>query len=161
MTIQSGDPIPKAVFTVMTPDGPELRTTDQIFGGRKVVLFGVPGAFTPLCDKQHLPGFLNNAAEFKARGIDDIMVTGINDIFVMDAWAKSTGSDRQITFLADGNGDFARALGLTLDLTQRGLGIRSQRYAMIVDDGVVRSLNVETAPGKVDTSSAEALLKQL
>ncbi|MCI0599868.1 MAG: peroxiredoxin [Beijerinckiaceae bacterium] len=161
MTIQSGDPIPKAAFTIMTPDGPELRTSEHIFSGRKVVLFGVPGAFTPLCDKQHLPGFLDNADEFKARGIDEIVVTGVNDIFVMDAWAKSTGADGKITFLADGNGDFARSLGLTIDLTARGLGIRSQRYAMIVDDGVVRRLNVETAPGKVETSSAETLLKKL
>ncbi|MCI0465726.1 MAG: peroxiredoxin [Beijerinckiaceae bacterium] len=161
MTIQSGDRIPKAAFTIMTPDGPELRTSDQIFKGRKVVLFGVPGAFTPLCDKQHLPGFLDNAGAFKARGIDDVAVTGVNDIFVMDAWAKSTGAVGKITFLADGNGDFARALGLTLDLTARGLGIRSQRYAMIVDDGVVQKLNLETSPGKVETSSAQALLNQL
>ncbi|MDQ6703453.1 MAG: peroxiredoxin [Pseudomonadota bacterium] len=161
MAVQSGDPIPDATFTVMTPDGPQLRTTDQIFKGRKVVLFGVAGAFTPVCDKHHLPGFLDNLDEFKARGIDDIAVTSVNDVFVMDAWAKSTGADRKIAFLADGNGDFARALGLSLDLTARGLGIRSQRYAMIVDNGVVRKLNVEAAPGKVETSSAEALLKQL
>ena len=161
MTVQNGDPLPKANFTVMTQDGPEARTTDQIFQGRKVVLFGVPGAFTPLCDKQHLPGFLADTDEFRARGIDAIAVTSVNDVFVMDAWAKSAGAEDEIIFLADGNGDFARALGLTLDLTTRGLGIRSQRYAMLVDNGVVRKFNVETAASKVETSSAEALLKQL
>lgn len=161
MTIQSGDPIPNATFTVMTPDGPQLRTTDQIFKDHKVVLFGVAGAFTPVCDKHHLPGFLDNLDHFKAQGVDEIAVTGVNDVFVMDAWAKSAGANGKITFLADGNGDFARALGLSLDLTARGLGIRSQRYAMIVDNGVVRKLNVEAAPGKVEASSAETLLAQL
>ncbi len=161
MAVQSGDPLPKANFTVMTGDGPEVRTTDQIFQGRKVVLFGVPGAFTPLCDQSHLPGFLAHSDEFRARGFDTIAVTAVNDVFVMDAWAKHAGAEGKIIFLADGNGDFARALGLTLDLTPRGLGIRSQRYAMIVDDGVIRKINVETASGKVEFSSAETLLKQL
>jgi peroxiredoxin len=114
-----------------------------------------------LCDKDHLPGFLGNVDEFKARGVDAIAVTGVNDVFVMDAWAKHAGAEGKIIFLADGNGDFARALGLTFDLTARGLGMRSQRYAMIVDNGIVRKLNVETAPGKVDTSSAETLLIHL
>jgi glutaredoxin/glutathione-dependent peroxiredoxin len=108
-----------------------------------------------------LPGFLDNLDQFKAQGVDEIAVTGVNDVFVMEAWAKSAGADGMISFLADGNGDFARALGLSLDLTARGLGIRSQRYAMIVDNGVVRKLNVEAAPGKVETSSAETLLNQL
>ncbi len=161
MAIQSGDLIPDATFTVMAPDGPQLRTADQIFKGRKVVIFGVAGAFTPVCDKHHLPGFLDNLDQFKAQGVDEIAVTAVNDVFVMEAWAKSAGADGRISFLADGNGDFARALGLSLDLTARGLGIRSQRYAMFVDNGVVRKLNVEAAPGKVETSSAEALLKQL
>jgi peroxiredoxin len=140
---------------------PTTGTTDQIFKGRKVVLFGVAGAFTPVCGKHHLPGFLENLDQFKAQGVDEIAVTGVSDIFVMEAWAKSAGADGKISFLADGNGDFARALGLSLDLTARGLGIRSQRYAMIVDNGVVRKLNLEAAPGKVETSSAETLLKQL
>jgi glutaredoxin/glutathione-dependent peroxiredoxin len=161
MAIQSGDQIPDATFTVMTPDGPQLRTADQIFKARRVVLFGVAGAFTPLCDKHHLPGFLDNLDQFKAHGVDEIAVTSVNDVFVMDAWAKSAGANGKITFLADGNGDFARALGLSLDLTARGLGIRSQRYAMIVDDGVVRKLNVEDSPGKVEASSAEALFEDL
>jgi peroxiredoxin len=121
----------------------------------------VAGAFTPVCDKIHLPGFLGNAEAFKVRGIDEIAVTSVNDVFVMDAWAKSTGGAGKITFLADGNGDFARALGLSLDLTSRGLGIRSQRYAMIVDDGAVRKLNVEDVPGQAELSGAEALLKDL
>ncbi len=161
MAIQIGDPIPNATFTVMAPDGPQLRTTDQIFKGRKVVLFGVAGAFTPVCDKHHLRGFLDNLDQLKAQGVGEIAVTGVNDVFVMEAWAKSAGADGKITFLADGNGDFARALGLSFDLTARGLGIRSQRYAMVVDNGVVRKLNVETAPGNLEKSSAEALLKQL
>lgn len=161
MTIQNGDPLPEANFTVMTGDGPQVRTTNEIFKGRKVVLFGVPGAFTPLCDKSHLPGFLSHTEDFKANGIDAIAVTSVNDVFVMDAWAKHAGAEGKIIFLADGNGDFARALGLTLDLTARGLGVRSQRYAMLVDDAVVRKFNIETVPGKVETSSAEALLKQL
>jgi peroxiredoxin len=109
MAIQSGDPIPEATFTVMMADGPQLRTTDQIFKGRKVVLFGVGGAFTPVCDKHHLPGFLDNLDQFKAQGVDEIAVTGVNDVFVMEAWAKSAGANGKITFLADGNGDFARA----------------------------------------------------
>jgi peroxiredoxin len=113
MTVKNGDPLPKANFTVMTQDGPEARTTDQIFQGRKVVLFGVPGAFTPLCDKQHLPGFLAHTDEFRARGIDAIAVTSVNDVFVMDAWAKSAGAEDKIVFLADGNGDFARAWAYT------------------------------------------------
>ena len=124
MAIKSGDLIPDATFTVMMPDGPQLRTTDQIFKGHKVVLFGVAGAFTPVCDKHHLPGFLDNLDQFKAQGVDEIAVTGFNDVFVKDAWAKSAGANGKITFLADGNGDFARALGLSLDLTARGIGIR-------------------------------------
>ncbi len=161
MTIKIGDKIPKSSFTIMTPEGAKVCGSDEIFNGRKVVLFGVPGAFTPVCDKNHLPGFLGKAETFKARGIDEIAVTSVNDVFVMDAWAKSTGAAGKIAFLADGNGDFARALGLSVDLTSRGLGIRSQRYAMIVDDGAVRKLNVEDVPGKAEISSAEALLAEL
>jgi len=161
MSIKIGDSVPKATFTVMTPEGPKLRTTDDIFKGRKVVLFGVPGAFTPTCSSTHLPGFLDKADDFKAKGIDEIAVASVNDVFVMDAWAKSAGAGSKISFLADGNGDFASALGLSLDLTERGLGLRSQRYAMLIDDGIVRKLNIEPAPGKADASSAEALLAQI
>jgi len=161
MTIKAGDPLPKATFTVMSMEGPKLRTTDEIFKDRKVVLFGVPGAFTPTCSAAHLPGFRDRAEEFKARGVDEIAVTSVNDVFVMDAWAKSADAGAKITFLADGNGDFANALGLSLDLTERGLGVRSQRYAMLVEDGVVRKVNIEPAPGKAEASSAEALLAQI
>lgn len=161
MTIEAGDKLPQATFRVMTPDGPAAKTTDEIFKGRKVVLFGVPGAFTPTCHRNHLPGFLAKAGEIKAKGVDAIAVTGVNDVFVMDAWAKSTGGQGQIEFLSDGNGDFARAVGLSLDGSGFGLGLRSQRYAMVVDDGVVTVLNVEDAPSKADVSSAEKLLEEL
>lgn len=161
MTIEIGEPLPKATFVVMTPDGPAVLSTEEIFKGKKIVLFGVAGAFTPVCDKNHLPGFLANLDAFKARGVDEVAVTSVNDVFVMDAWAKSTGAESKILFLADGNGDFARALGLSLDLTGRGLGHRSQRYAMLVDGGVVRKLNAEESPGKVEASSADTLLKEL
>jgi peroxiredoxin len=161
MTIEVGDKLPQVTFRVMTPDGPAAKTTDEIFKGRKVVLFGVPGAFTPTCHRNHLPGFLAKAGEIKAKGIDAIAVTGVNDVFVMDAWAKSTGGQGQIEFLSDGNGEFARAIGLSLDGSGFGLGLRSQRYAMVVDDGVVSVLNVEDTPSKADASSAEKLLEDL
>src|SRR5262249_19513324 len=131
MPIKVGDSLPQATFTVMTADGPKAKTTDEIFKGKKVVLFAVPGAFTPTCHKNHLPGFLQNADSIKAKGVDTIAVTGVNDVFVMDAWKKATGADGKIEFLADGSADFAKALGLTADLMSRGLGIRSQRYSLI------------------------------
>ena len=161
MSIKVGDTIPDASFTIMTADGPKPKTTDEIFAGRKVVLFGVPGAFTPTCSMNHLPGFLDNAAEFKAKGIDEIAVVSVNDVFVMGAWSKATAGEGKITYLADGSAAFTKALGLTLDLGERGLGTRSQRYAMLVDDKVVKTLNVEDSPGKADVSGAEALLKTL
>jgi glutaredoxin/glutathione-dependent peroxiredoxin len=160
MSIKVGDRVPNGTFTVMTADGPKAKTTDELFKGKKVVLFAVPGAFTPTCHKNHLPGFAKNAAAIKAKGIDTIAVTGVNDVFVMDAWKKASGSDA-IEFLADGSGSWAKALGMTLDLSERGLGVRSQRYAMVVDDGVVKTLNVEDAPGKADISGADNLLKSL
>jgi glutaredoxin/glutathione-dependent peroxiredoxin len=161
MTIKAGDQIPKANFSVMTPEGPAPRSTDEIFSGRRVVLIGVPGAFTPTCSSVHLPGFAVNADAFKAKGIDEIAVTSVNDVFVMNAWAKATEAAGQVSFLADGSGDFAKALGLTLDLSERGLGVRSQRYSMLVENGVVKKLNIEATPGKADASSAEALLEQI
>jgi peroxiredoxin len=161
MPIKVGDRLPNATFMVMTPEGPKPKTTDEIFKGKKVVLFAVPGAFTPTCHKNHLPGFVQNASAIKAKGVDTIAVTGVNDVFVMDAWKKASGADGIIEFLADGSAKFASAIGLTADLTERGLGIRSQRYAMLVDDGVVKVLNVEDAPGKADISGAENLLKSL
>jgi peroxiredoxin len=161
MTIKVGDKLPQATFRVMTADGPAAKTTDDIFKGRKVVLFAVPGAFTPTCHKNHLPGYLARADEIKAKGVDAIAVTGVNDVFVMDAWAKATEGLGKIEFLSDGNADFAKEIGLSLDGSGFGLGTRSQRYSMLVDDGVVKSLNVEDAPGKADISGAEALLKTL
>jgi glutaredoxin/glutathione-dependent peroxiredoxin len=161
MAIKVGDRLPNATFTVMTAEGPKPHTTDDIFKGKKVVLFAVPGAFTPTCHKDHLPGFLKNADAIKAKGVDKIAVTGVNDVFVMDAWKKASGAEGKIEFLADGSADFAKALGLTADLVARGLGVRSQRYAMLVEDGVVKKLNVEDAPGKAQISSAEALLQQM
>lgn len=161
MTIEVGDVIPDATFHVMTPDGPAPRTSEQIFPHRKVVLIAVPGAFTPTCSMNHLPPFIEQAEAIKAKGVDEILVTGVNDVFVMGAWAKHTGGEGKVTFLADGSAEFAQALGLTLDLTSRGLGTRSQRYAMVVDDGVVKSLEVEPNPGIADKASAENVLKAL
>src|SRR6202142_976732 len=158
--IKVGDRLPNAKFKVMTAEGPADKTTDDVFKGKKVVLFAVPGAFTPTCHKNHLPGFVKNAAAIKAKGVNTIAVTGVNDVFVMDAWKKASGGDA-IEFLADGSGNWAKALGLTADLTERGLGVRSQRYAMVVDDGVVKTLNVEDAPGKAEISGADNLLKGL
>jgi peroxiredoxin len=161
MTIKVGDRIPDATFTVMTSDGPQTRTTDEFFKGRRVVLIGVPGAFTPTCHRNHLPGFVSKADEILGKGIDEIAVTGVNDVFVMDAWAKQSGAEGKVTFLADGSANFAKAIGLSLDMSQRGLGMRSQRYSMLIDDGVVRKLNIEEAPGKAEVSGADALLKAL
>jgi peroxiredoxin len=161
MTIKVGDRIPDATFTVMTSDGPQTRTTDEFFKGRRVVLIGVPGAFTPTCHRNHLPGFVSNADEILGKGIDEIAVTGVNDVFVMDAWAKQSGAEGKVTFLADGSATFAKAIGLSLDLSERGLGTRSQRYSMLVDDGIVRKLSVEETPGKAELSGADALLKVL
>jgi glutaredoxin/glutathione-dependent peroxiredoxin len=161
MIIKTGDHLPQATFRIMTPDGPAAKTTDEFFKGRKIVFFAVPGAFTPTCHKNHLPGFLGKAAEIKGKGIDAIAVTSTNDVFVMDAWAKATGAIGVIEFLSDGNADFAKAIGLSLDGSGFGLGTRSQRYAMIVDNGVVQWMAVEDAPGKADASGAEALLKNL
>jgi glutaredoxin/glutathione-dependent peroxiredoxin len=160
MTIQVGDRLPQATFRVMTADGPAAKTTDDVFQGRKVVLVAVPGAFTPTCDRNHLPGYVKNAAAIREKGIDAVVVTAVNDVFVLDAWSKSAGAS-DIEFIADGNGDFARAMGLALDGSGFGLGTRSQRYAMIVDDGVVKSLNVEDSPTKADVSGADNLLKTM
>ncbi len=160
MPIKVGDRLPNATFMVMTAEGPKPKTTDEIFKGKKVVLFAVPGAFTPTCHKNHLPGFVKNAGAIKGKGVATIAVTGVNDVFVMDAWKKASGGD-SIEFLADGSANFAKAIGLVADLTERWLGVRSQRYAMVVDDGVVKTLNVEDAPGKADISGAENLLKSL
>ena len=158
MTIQVGDHLPQATFRVNGPDGPIAKTTDDVFKGRRMVLIGVPGAFTPSCHRNHLPGFVQHRDAILARGVDAIAVTSVNDVFVLDAWAKASGAEG-LEFLADGNADFARAIGLEMDGTGFGLGIRSKRYAMLVEDGAVRILNVEEMPTKTEASGAEALLK--
>ena len=159
--IKVGDKLPEAKFAVMTAEGPAEKTTADIFNGKKVVLFAVPGAFTPTCHKNHLPGFLKNADAIKAKGVDTIAVTGVNDVFVMNAWKKDTGAEGKIEFLADGSANFAKALGLDLDVSARGLGIRSKRYSMLVDNGVVKSLSIEETPGTAEVSGADAMLKIL
>ena len=159
MTIKIGDKLPQSDFLMMTADGTQKVATDTIFAGRKVVLFAVPGAFTPTCSMNHLPGFVQKADAIKAKGADAIACVSVNDVHVMNAWAKHSGADGKIMMLADGNGDFARKLGLEFDLTQAGMGKRSKRYSMIVDDGVVKSLNVEDKPG-VNVSGAETVLQQ-
>jgi peroxiredoxin len=160
MSIKVGDRLPNATFRTMTAEGPKPKTTDEVFKGKKVVLIAVPGAFTPTCHKNHLPGFVQNAAAIKAKGVDTIAVTSVNDVFVQDAWKKASGADG-LEFLADGNAEFAKAIGLDFDGSGPGLGVRSKRYAMVVEDGVVKSLLVEDVPGKADASSAENLLKAL
>jgi glutaredoxin/glutathione-dependent peroxiredoxin len=159
--VKVGDRLPEAKFRVMTAEGPAVKSTDDVFKGKKVVLFAVPGAFTPTCHRNHLPGFVQNADAIKAKGIDTIAVTGVNDVFVMDAWKKASGAEGKVEFLSDGNADFAKALDLSLDGSGMGLGVRSKRYSMLVEDGVVKKLHVEEAPGKAELSGADHLLKQL
>ena len=159
MTISVGDRIPDVPLAVATADGPQPTTSGEFFRGKKVALFAVPGAFTPTCSVRHLPSFVDKAGELKAKGIDEIVGISVNDPFVMAAWNKSDGSE-DITMLADGNGDFAEAVGLTMDGSKFGMGKRSQRYSMVVNDGVVEQLNVE-APGAYEASSAEHLLEQI
>ena len=160
MTIKAGDKLPETTFTKPTENGPEAVSSADFFKGRKVALFSVPGAFTPTCSAKHLPGFIEKAAELKARGIDEIACTAVNDAFVMGAWSKNAGAGEAVTMLADGNGAFAEAIGLTMDGSKFGLGTRGQRFSMIVDDGVVTELNVE-APGEFKVSTAEHMLGQL
>lgn len=160
MTIKVGDRIPDATLTLATEEGPRPITTKELFGGRKVALFAVPGAFTPTCSAKHLPGYIEQADALKAKGVDVIACTAVNDPFVMGAWSKAGGADGKVTMLADGNGAFANAIGLTMDGSKFGLGTRGQRFSMIVNDGVVEELNVE-APGEFKVSSAEHMLGQL
>lgn len=160
MTIKPGDKLPAAEFNVMTADGQQKLSTDVVFAGRKVVLFGLPGAFTPTCNMNHLPGFLLAYDDIKAKGVDTIACTSVNDVHVMTAWAKATGSEGKIMMLADGNAGFAKAVGLDVDLTASGMGLRSKRYSMIVENGVVKALNVETEKG-VNVSGAETIMQQL
>ena len=161
MPIKVGDQLPEAKFRVMTAEGPGWKTTADIFKGKKVALFAVPGAFTGTCHKMHVPSIIQSLDAIKAKGVNTIAVTGVNDVFVMEAWKKSTGAGDKVDFLADGNADFAKAIELTFDGSGNGLGTRSRRYSMLVDDGVVKKLNIEEAPGKVEVSGGDALLKQL
>jgi peroxiredoxin len=159
MTISKGDRIPDVTLVKATESGPEKVQSGEYFKGKKVALFSVPGAFTPTCSAKHLPGFVDKASDLRAKGVDEIVATAVNDAFVLGAWNKASGSS-DITMLADGNGEFAKALGLTMDGSGFGMGTRAQRYSMIVDDGVVTELNVE-APGDFKVSSAEHMLGQL
>jgi len=160
MTISVGDRVPAAVMTTMTADGPEPVSTSDFFAGKKVVLFAVPGAFTPTCSAKHLPGFVTQADDILAKGVDAIACMSVNDVFVMHAWGKDAGVEDKVVMLADGNGDFTKAIGLEMDGTGFGMGIRSQRFAMIVDDGIVSELNIED-PGAFQVSSAGHVLGQL
>ena len=160
MTIKVGDKIPAATLTQMGADGPQPVTTDELFGGKKVALFALPGAFTPTCSAKHLPGFVEQAAAIKAKGVDTIACVSVNDVFVMDAWGRDQNVGDNVAMLADGSGQFAKALDLELDLVERGLGVRSRRYSMIVDDGTVSQLNLEEGGG-FEVSDAGTLLSQL
>src|SRR5579863_4966633 len=148
MTIKIGDRLPDATFRLVTEDGPQPVATKEFFSGKKVVLFGLPGAFTPTCHKNHLPGFVAEEAAFKAKGVDEIAMTSVNDHFVLDAWQKASGAAGHVAFLADGGAEFAKALGLEFDATAGGLGVRSRRYSMLVEDVVVKLLNIEAPRGK-------------
>ena len=161
MTINVGDKLPSVTLRQVTPEGPKEITTDDFFRGKKIVLFAVPGAFTPACSQRHLPGFVEKAADLRAKGIDEIACVSVNDPAVMGAWGRDQKVDGKVTMLADGSGDFARALGLELDLSKGGLGIRSKRYSMLVENGVVKALKVEQQPGQVEASSAESMLRAL
>ena len=160
MTIQVGDRVPSATLLKATAEGPEPVETDAFFAGRKVALFSVPGAFTPTCSARHLPGYVDRAEELKGKGVDEIACVAVNDAFVLQAWAQQSGAEDKVTMLSDGNGDFSKSLGLTMDASKFGMGTRGQRWSAIVDDGVVRELNVEE-PGAFSVSSAEFLLNQL
>jgi peroxiredoxin len=160
MTIAVGDKIPSAKLKTMTAEGPKDISTEDIFNGKKVVLFAVPGAFTPTCTAKHLPGFVEKTAEIKGKGVDTIACLAVNDAFVMGAWGKAQNTGDKILMLADGAAAFTKQLGLDLDLTGPGMGVRSKRYAMVVDNGVVKALNIE-APGAFEVSSADAMLKAL
>lgn len=160
MTIAKGDKIPSATVMMATKDGPQKADAQEVLGSGKVAFFAVPGAFTPTCSAKHLPGFVEKSDEFKAKGVDKIVCMSVNDAFVMNAWAESQNAGEQVEMMADGNGELSRALGLTMDGTGFGMGERSQRFSIIIDNGVVQELNVEE-PGAFDVSSAEHMLGQL
>lgn len=160
MAIQAGDKMPSGTFGVMTGDGPGALSSDELFGGKKVVLFAVPGAFTPTCSRSHLPGFISQADAVLAKGVDTIACMSVNDVFVMHAWGEAQGVGDKVMMLADGNGEYAQALDLVMDASSFGMGSRSQRFAIVVDDGVATHVAVE-APGQLDVSKAESILADL
>jgi peroxiredoxin len=160
MTIKVGDKVPSATLTQMKGGTPQPVKTDDLFSGKKVVLFALPGAFTPTCSAKHLPGFIQHSGEIREKGVDAIACLSVNDAFVMGAWGDQQGAGEKVMMLADGNGDFTRALGLEMDATKFGMGKRSQRFSMVVDNGIVKQLNVEE-PGRFSVSSAEHVLNQL
>ena len=161
MTVSVGDRLPETTFFIMGPDGLEKKTTSEIFGGRKVVLFGVPGAFTPTCTNNHLPGFLEHRDAILDKGVDDIAVVSVNDVFVLNAWAEHTRGKGRITFLSDGVAEFAKATGLDMDRTSVGQGIRLKRFSMIVEDGVIKSMEVEDVPSEATATGAARILEVL
>lgn len=160
MSIAIGDKMPAGELGVMGADGPDKVSTDALFGGKKVVLFSVPGAFTPTCDAKHLPGFVSNADAFKAKGVDTVACLAVNDVFVMSAWGQAAGVGDSVLMLADGNADYTQSLGLELDASGFGMGTRGQRFALVIDDGVVTNVQVEP-PGQFGISSAESILNSL
>ncbi|HSM42828.1 MAG TPA: peroxiredoxin [Afifellaceae bacterium] len=161
MTVSVGDRLPETTFFIMGPDGLEKKTTSEIFGGRKVVLFGVPGAFTPTCTNNHLPGFLEHRDAILDKGVDEIAVVSVNDVFVLNAWAEHTRGKGRITFLSDGVAEFAKAAGLDIDRTSVGQGSRLKRFSMIVEDGVIKSMEVEDAPSEATATGAARILEEL
>jgi glutaredoxin/glutathione-dependent peroxiredoxin len=161
MSIKVGDKLPDATFTVSTDGGPKQISSGELFNNKTVVLFAVPGAFTPTCSEQHLPGFVALADQLRSKGVTTIACTSVNDVFVLDAWAKARNAKDDITMLADGNGDFAKSLGLDIDLSKFGLGLRSKRYAMVLEDGVVKYLGVEDSPPEHIKATAEKVLASL
>ena len=161
MTIAVGEHIPEGSFRTKTPDGVKTVTTEELFAGKAVVLFGVPGAFTPTCSVDHVPGFIGNRDAFTAKGVDTVAVVSVNDHHVMGAWETFTGGTGKILYLADGNGTFIRALGLDLDMSGGGMGVRSRRFSLLARDGVVQALNVEESPGKAEASGAARILEQM
>jgi peroxiredoxin len=161
MTIQVGERLPEAKFRVMSADGVQVRSTDDVFKGKKVALFAVPGAYTGTCHKMHMPSIFLNAYAIKEKGVDTIAVVSVNDAFVMNAWKRDTDQRDEAIFLADGSAEFTRAIGMEMDASANGLGVRSRRYSMLIEDGVVRSINLEANPGKVEVSGGDTLLSQL
>ncbi|MEM1371894.1 MAG: peroxiredoxin [Pseudomonadota bacterium] len=161
MAISVGDRLPDAKFMTMGAEGPAPKSANEVFAGRKVALFAVPGAFTPTCHEQHMPGFLGRLDDIKAKGVDAVVCTAVNDIFVLDHWAKATGAAGKVEIMSDGNAEFAKALGLDIDLSGFNLGVRSKRYAMLVDDGVVKVLNIDESPPVHDKSSADTLCSMI